>query len=505
MVTAAVTSPEVLVLAVLPGWVRGQWGETSRSVPAVAARLGGGWVFGDSALDSPDAIHVTDAVDDPAAASPRTDGHDPGPLLTGLVRYAAAAVGAPPMVATAVVVYPTWWNERRRRLLDTAARQVADNVLLVPVSVAACRAAYQDDAERYVVLEFAERGVTAVSVTPGSREDGPVVDRVARNPEILVEDLVTAGADDTVSAEGTVRSLIAAVNDGREDSCVLVLTGAPGEPAGWPACEQIANRIAGTVPTVPVAAAEMVAAVSGRRAQDTAHTQDTAHADTTSTVPWLQEVRTPGTAPATRNGRAAKLILAVVSFGVLAAVFLWVGAPAPTGSVAGAGTTGDGTGATDSQVSAADPSDFPQPDADRRARFDVGPVHLDLPGSWRLRTPESADSGRTELVPASGNDRRIVIVHSVLADGMDEHAVAEVLETRADERGGVIRNMDADTTFADRSVIAYTEVPDEFSEVRWSVVVFPGLQVAVGCQFLDGEWAGIRRECEQAVHTLRTG
>ena len=66
--------------------------------------------------------------------------------------------------------------------------------------------------------------------------------------------------------------------------------------------------------------------------------------------------------------------------------------------------------------------------------------------------------------------------------------------------------MDADTTFADRSVIAYTEVPDEFSEVA---MVGRGLsgacRSAVGCQFLDGEWAGIRRECEQAVHTIRTG
>ncbi len=504
MVTTAVTSSEVLVLAVLPGWVRAKWAETSRSVPAVATRLGDGWVFGDSALDSPDAINVTDAVDDPAVvASLRTDGYDPGPLLTGLVRYAAAAVGAPSMAVTAVVVHPTWWNERRRHLLETAARQVSHNVLLVPVSVAACRAAHRDDADRYVVLEFAERGVTAVSVTPGSRDDGPAVDRVARNPEILTDDLVTAGAGDTVSAEGVVRSLIAAVNDGREDSCVLVLTGAPGEPAGGPACEQIAHRIAGTVPTVPVAAAEMVAAVSGRRTQETAHAE-TAHAETASTVPWLHEVRTPGT-PAIRHGRTAKVILAAVSVGVLAAGFLWVGAPAPRGSVAGAGTTADGTGDTDSPVSAAEPSDLAQPGTDRPARFDIGPVRLDLPGSWRLRTPESANSGRAELVPASGTDRRIVIVHSVLADGMDERAVAAVLETRAEERGRVIRNMDADTTFADRSVIAYTEVPDEFSEVRWSVVVFPGLQVAVGCQFLDGEWAGIRRECEQAVHSLRTG
>ena len=48
----------------------------------------------------------------------------------------------------------------------------------------------------------------------------------------------------------------------------------------------------------------------------------------------------------------------------------------------------------------------------------------------------------------------------------------------------------------------YTEVPEEFSTVRWFVVVDRGWQVAVGCQFLVGEWAGIGKECEQAVHTL---
>ncbi|MDV2474751.1 type VII secretion-associated protein [Rhodococcus zopfii] len=80
--------------------------------------------------------------------------------------------------------------------------------------------------------------------------------------------------------------------------------------------------------------------------------------------------------------------------------------------------------------------------------------------------------------------------------------LAAVLERRAAERGGVVRDVDADTTFGDRSVIAYTEVPEEFSTVRWFVVVDRGWQVAVGCQFLVGEWSGIGKECEQAVHTL---
>ncbi len=55
-------------------------------------------------------------------------------------------------------------------------------------------------------------------------------------------------------------------------------------------------------------------------------------------------------------------------------------------------------------------------------------------------------------------------------------------------------------------MIAYTEVPEEFSTVRWFVLVDRGWQIAVGCQFLvGGEWPGIGKECEQAVHTVAVG
>lgn len=113
--------------------------------------------------------------------------------------------------------------------------------------------------------------------------------------------------------------------------------------------------------------------------------------------------------------------------------------------------------------------------------------------------------GRAELIPVGGTDRRILVVYRDLPDGIDERSVASALAERAAERAPVIRDLDTDTTFADRKVVAYTEVPDDYSVVRWSVLVFPGLQVSVGCQYLEGEWTRIRSECEQAVHTLRGG
>ncbi|MGX7733013.1 type VII secretion-associated protein, partial [Rhodococcus sp. 2H158] len=135
-------------------------------------------------------------------------------------------------------------------------------------------------------------------------------------------------------------------------------------------------------------------------------------------------------------------------------------------------------------------------------RHELGPVRLELPGDWRVRDPAHTGAERVELVPGGGRDRRIVLVHSRLRDALDLAGVGEVLARRADERSPVIRDLDPGTTFADRPVIAYVEAPDEFSLVRWFVVVESGMQVAVGCQFLADEWAGIKNECEQAVHTV---
>lgn len=496
MVAAAVrSSSDTLVLAVLPGRIQARWGETSKSIPADAARLGAGWLFGEAARDTPDPVDVVETVDHLGGTdSSPVEVPDPGALLTGLVRYTAAAVGAPPTVDTAVVVHPTWWNERRRRLLHSAARQIAHNAVLVPAAIAACRAARHEGAEGYVVLEIGERGVTATSVVPGPVHDSPAIGRVARAPDITGADLA-AVAD--LAAEEAVASLITAVTADQDGTFVLIVVG--GGPSSVSAWDRSGDGI-GTTPVVSVDAAEMT------RSMSSPPRESPSRAEVSAPVPWLQEVRPSVPAPDARNRWIGTVLVGVVTAGVLAALFLWVGAPEshrPEGP--GATATDLGTEITVGRSPEGDGPPGTEHGERGATRFDVGPVQLDLPSSWRLRNPETADSGRAELVPSSGSDRRIVVVYSVLASGMDEGAVAAVLDARAAERGQVIRNLDSDTTFADRSVIAYTEVPDEFSEVRWSVVVFPGLQAAVGCQYLGGEWAGIRSECEQAVHTIRTG
>ncbi len=498
MVAAAVrASSNTLVLAVLPGRVQARWREASKPIPVEAARLGGGWLFGETARDSPDTVDVVDTVDHLGPTdSPQVEAPDPGALLTGLVRYAAAAVGAPPSVDTAVVVHPTWWNERRRQLLHSAARQIAHNAVLVPVAIAACRAAPREGAEGFVVLEITGRGVTATSVVPGPVDDEPAIGRVARDPDIVGADLV-AVAD--LGAHEGLALLITAVTADQDGTFVLVVADEVGGPARAPASDRSGDGM-GTPPVISVDAADLTSAMAVRASENLSRAEES------SPVPWLQEVRPSGRAPEARNGWFAKVLAGMVTAGVLAALLLWAGVPGslrPEGP--GAVAADPDPGITVGRSPEGDGPPGTEHGERGAMRFDVGPVQLDLPSSWRLRNPETAESGRAELVPSSGSDRRIVLVYSALASGMDEGAVAAVLEARSAERGQVIRNLDSDTTFADRSVIAYTEVPDEFSEVRWSVVVFPGLQAAVGCQYLDGEWAGIRSECAQAVHTLRVG
>ncbi|CCW11118.1 hypothetical protein EBESD8_16540 [Rhodococcus aetherivorans] len=189
-------------------------------------------------------------------------------------------------------------------------------------------------------------------------------------------------------------------------------------------------------------------------------------------------------------------VVAVVAVVAATAGWVWTAGqgadlPAVGAEVPVAGDSADESSATRQPM--------PRPPS---VRHELGPVRLELPGDWRVRDPVPAGAERVELVPAGGRDRRIVLVHSLLREDMDLAGVGEVLARRADERSPVIRDLDPDTTFADRPVIAYVEAPDEFSLVRWFVVVESGMQVAVGCQFLVDEWAGIKNECEQAVHTV---
>lgn len=486
MVAAAVTG-DVLVMCVGADavWVRHDTGTVR--VPALAAPLAGDWVYGEPAVAAGTAgsgSHVFDhAVDDVR-------------LQTGLLRYVAAVAGAAPDIGTVLVVHPTGWSARRREALCTAARHVARNAELMPVAVAARHAVAVADGERCVVLEVTAGGATATASDVGP--DGAfVAARIARAPHLTGRE---AGADGGAAAvDALVRSVSGAV-----DPDVVIVTGIPGEPSGVDLCGRLRDRIGRGIRVVPVAAGEILDAIEaqhgGQGAADAAERPVTG-----STARWLRDVRDPMPDPP-RSTRAARWIPAVAGgVAVIAAVAWFAGVvAAPVGD----GILPEAVAGTDVAMPEAEAEADAAPSGSGRrgpapsVTVELGAVNLDLPAQWRIRDAESVGTGRVELLPASGTDRRIVVVDSRLADGVGVEEVATTLAERIAHRGAVIRDFDPDATVGGRPVIAYTEVPDDYSIVRWSVIVEDGIQVAVGCQYLVDEWSGIRNDCEQAVHTL---
>jgi type VII secretion-associated protein (TIGR03931 family) len=378
-------------------------------------------------------------------------------------------------------VYPTRWSERRREIALAAARNLARNATLIATAVAARHAVTASAIERCVAVEVTDHEITASLLGPAPASGAaPTVVRTAVAGEL--------GAESLESADGFARfeELIGSVA-GPVDPDVLVVVGHPGEPSGGALCELIRERLGRGIRVVPVAASEMLAAIAAPTvAADPVHAGPAA-------AQWLSDVREAEPPRSTMRRwwipAAAVAMVVAVAGGVLLGHDAGTVDPPEGDAVAEGADDGIPTGAASSPRS---PSIL----------FELGPVSIELPEQWQLRGTGGTGSERSELVPIGGADRRIVVVLRRLDDGMDEAAVAAVLERRAAERGGIIRDVDTDTTFGDRSVIAYTEVPEEFSTVRWFVVVDRGWQVAVGCQFLVGEWPGIGKECEQAVHTV---
>ncbi|ATQ28588.1 hypothetical protein D092_20245 [Rhodococcus ruber Chol-4] len=432
-----------LHMQVVPGRIHARWADRTVTIPA-------------------------------AAPEPRSD-DDAHPAA--LLGYAAATAGAPDDLDTVTVVHPTEWGERRRAQLHTAARQVARHAVLVTAAVAARRTAPPGDGERYAVVEVDGAGVTTTALTTPDGE----VDRLARDSDL------DEGLLDSPAGARRLDELIRNVC-GSVDPDVVLVTGSPGEPPGMPLCERIAERLGRGIRVLPVAASEMLAAVPDPGPEPPA--------DAAAAPRWLHTE--PASRPVGRMRRGVAVVAVVAVVAAVAAVAA-VGLVWTSGhradlheEIVNDPAAGDAGGVTPGTRS-------PTPRAPS-VRHVLGPVRLELPEGWALRGPARAD--RAELVPVGGSDRRIVLVHSILRRHLDLAGVGEVLARRAAERGEVIRDLDADTTFADRPVIAYVEAPDDFSLVRWFVVVESGIQVAVGCQFLTGEWSGIKNECEQAVHTV---
>lgn len=109
-----------------------------------------------------------------------------------------------------------------------------------------------------------------------------------------------------------------------------------------------------------------------------------------------------------------------------------------------------------------------------------------------------------DLIPPSGNDRKIVIVEKELRAGVEFDAVEVDLREQLAAIEDPLRfgNLESAVATDGRKVLLYSEFPDGYSEVRWQVFVERGTQVSIGCQYIVGEWDALEPECIQIVESL---
>ena len=125
-----------------------------------------------------------------------------------------------------------------------------------------------------------------------------------------------------------------------------------------------------------------------------------------------------------------------------------------------------------------------------------GSVAAEVPSDWKLLS-RGTSSGRTDLVPGSGADRKIVVIEKRLAEGVGFDSVEAVLRQQFSTFEDPLRFAEfavLDDAAGKRAVV-YVEFPDDFSEVRWRVYVDNGRQVSIGCQYLIGEWGSLEADC----------
>ena len=132
-----------------------------------------------------------------------------------------------------------------------------------------------------------------------------------------------------------------------------------------------------------------------------------------------------------------------------------------------------------------------------------GNVIVEVPAGW-APDPNRSTAGRMDLIPPSGNDRKIVIVEKELRAGVEFDAVEVDLREQLAAIEDPLRfgNPESAVATDGRKVLSYSEFPDGYSEVRWQVFVERGTQVSIGCQYIVGEWDALEPECIQIVESL---
>lgn len=411
---------------------------------------------------------------------------------------AQAGVGG---VTKVVVSHPTHWGIARQRTITDAARAVANQVSMMPVSVAAA-AGVEPSGERrssascWAVLECGLLNTTWSYVVPQSGQY-----RVEACEHESAFGQLDLGSDpDAGSLFAGLTTLLAS---GHRVDGVLVVGDVTASGQSL-----IRNAVAaGLDPKVQVRTVSGIEIARGLVVEDDKPIQQMLVSP--SSVRWLEP------SPQATNGHGRKrywwlgAAVVVLIATVIGGSFLRFRGPDTEGSSSASNGVGSETISVQASRSAV-PTQRPSTPT-RTSLVDeellLGNISVLLPAGWSERAPRQSRNSETvrfELIPDSGADRRIILTQNPVREGAgyDELAATLAEEIARRDQAGSFGGLERDIVFGGRPGISYRESPDENSEVRWHVLIDSGSQVSVGCQFLTGDWASIASECEQIARSM---
>ena len=371
------------------------------------------------------------------------------------------------------VVGPTEWGTRRRAALEAGARRSVGDIVVEPLALRVANlSASTSQQQRIAVVEL--NPLTTTVTLAGRSGNRTWIDSCEYEPTLGTADLAEG------RGVGAVVDVIDRLLGGRKASYVVVV-GAP-EPAlvDEIRAELTRRRTFG----VDVRAMSGVELVQGGANQPvTGHALDAPqHRWTGSLHEHAATVQPP---PQRRTARylAAAALIAVIVAAVAVTVVL----------------TRSGDHTTTAEPTAAPSS----PTASPLLTETFGRVRAQLPAGWHVT--DRSDS-RVDISPDNGARERISLVQKPLSEGSGLEEVAGALEAQiAGHPGGTVGALQRDVVFGGRPGLSYQEVPGDGTVVRWQVLVDPGLQVSVGCQYPADSWDSMASDCEKFVADLRTG
>ncbi|MBF6425680.1 type VII secretion-associated protein [Nocardia cyriacigeorgica] len=416
----------------------------------------------------------------------------PSPVdgMTAVFGRLLAELRVPAPCERLTVVTPTEWGTRRRSAIETAGLRVASEVEFHEASLRAVAADSRNRDRRTVVLEFGPLSTTATSITYG--QQGPQIEACEHEPNLAAAEI----APDS-PGYGDLRALFDRLLSGRPTDSVLIVGGA--DTAFLELIGSAVAEVSG--PDTDLRAVPNAELARNKQAE--ASPYPTAAIPPLPQSEWLQPLRER--AAATRPPRSRTPIY--IGVAAVAAIL-----------VAGAGTavvlnqsdgSGGATAAPQSSTVAEPSSSTIAPTAPAKVTTTkaapapqiIGHVRFEVPPGWRVT--EAANGSRIYLVPEDGTKARVALTQKQVVPGVGYEKVAADLEAQIAQRpAGTMSPLRRDVVFGGRSGLAYTEHPDDGSQVDWHVIVEHSTQVAIGCQYQTGGQDTTTQLCADVATTL---